>query len=238
MIRIEVCTGSLRDSITGWKAGASRLELNSGLEAGGLTPSLGVARLVLETVEIPVVVMIRPASGGFVYSAGEKRAMLHDVESYLKLGASGIVFGALNSNGEIDIDFTREVRIAAADREIVFSRAFDLTPDLIQSASILADSGVNRILTSGGEPTAYRGRETIRHLVRTFEPDMEILPGSGVNAFNAAELAEYTGCRWLHGSFTEADSEDHGFSGIVPPPHPGPSFSVIENVIQALSGIQ
>ena len=37
---IEICCGSYQDGIAAYKGGAKRIELNSALSVGGLTPSL------------------------------------------------------------------------------------------------------------------------------------------------------------------------------------------------------
>lgn len=236
MIHLEVCTGSIQDSIIAWKAGASRLELNSGLETGGLTPSPGVVREVIGEVPVPVVVMIRPRSGDFVYSPAEKRSILRDVETFLGLGASGVVFGSLLTGGRVDREMTALVRSSASDSEVVFHRAFDLTEDLMESASILLDLGIDRILTSGGETTAWEGRHSIRELVKCFGHSLDILPGSGIRQENVLQLVRYTGCGWVHGSFSRAVSREA--QHIIPSGIPGPSFRQIETVISLLNRAQ
>jgi len=202
MIRIEVCTGSIEDSLTACNAGASRIELNCSLETGGLSPSPGVLSEVLSAVSVPVVVMVRPRSGDFTYSPPEKRAMLADMELFFKAGAAGIVFGSLTGGSSVDADFVSKVRKVADDGDIVFHRAFDLTADPAGSAMLLADLGVDRILTSGAQPTAFQGRELLKDLVSLAAGSIEILPGSGINSGNASELVRYTGCKWVHGSFS------------------------------------
>ena len=37
---VEICCGSYSDALAAWKAGATRIELNSALSLGGLTPTL------------------------------------------------------------------------------------------------------------------------------------------------------------------------------------------------------
>jgi copper homeostasis protein len=236
MARIEVCTGSLQDSITAWEAGASRIELNAGLETGGLTPSSGIVRAVLEEVSIPVVVMVRPRSGGFLYSQAEKKAMLHDAEAFLSLGASGIVFGSLVPGGLVDADFAGEMRRLAGKREAVFHRAFDLAADKFSAAAVLSDTGIDRVLTSGGADTAWSGKNTIRDLVSMYGHSIEILPGSRINLSNALELVRFTRCRWVHGSFTGPVTGEP--RGILPSAFPGPSPDEIRAVKALLESIQ
>jgi copper homeostasis protein len=53
-ITVEVCVGSVTDVEVSVAAGADRVELCSGLELGGLTPSIGLAESVLEVCSIPI----------------------------------------------------------------------------------------------------------------------------------------------------------------------------------------
>ena len=77
--------------------GADRLELSSGLEVGGLTPSFGLFREVRDRAQIPVYVLIRPRPGGFAYTGREFAVMRADAQMFLAEGADGIVFGALTT---------------------------------------------------------------------------------------------------------------------------------------------
>ncbi len=236
MIRVEVCTGSIRDSLAAWKAGASRLELNTGLETGGLTPSPGSASEVMEEVSIPVLIMIRPRSGNFIYSPSEKKAMLQDIETFLKLGASGVVFGSLTSDGGIDREMVSMVRNAAGNNQVVFHRAFDLVQCRMEAASILSDLGIDRILTSGGETTAWKGRDQLKRLVEGFESAIEILPASGISSGNVAALVKHTGCRWVHGSFSGMAKV--ATRGLLPTAPPGFSVRELESVLGLLKNLQ
>ena len=49
---LEICCGSFEDVKTAYENGADRVELNSALYLGGLTPSL--ANLICNTVKSPV----------------------------------------------------------------------------------------------------------------------------------------------------------------------------------------
>ena len=64
----EVCIASLGDALSCVAGGAGRVELNSALELGGLTPSAGLVREVVEALtpsKTPVIAMVRPRPGGF-----------------------------------------------------------------------------------------------------------------------------------------------------------------------------
>ena len=61
---LEICCGSFEDVKTAYENGADRVELNSALYLGGLTPSLANLICAKEQCEIPVVAMVRPRGGG------------------------------------------------------------------------------------------------------------------------------------------------------------------------------
>src|SRR5699024_12486465 len=65
---VEVCSNSLESAQSAQRGGADRIELCSELEVGGVTPSYGTIKLVLEELSIEVFVLIRPRSGNFTYS--------------------------------------------------------------------------------------------------------------------------------------------------------------------------
>ena len=39
---VEICCGSYEDALAAWHGGAGRIELNSALYQGGLTPTVGI----------------------------------------------------------------------------------------------------------------------------------------------------------------------------------------------------
>ena len=64
MRKIEVCCSSLKEVLEAERAGAFRVELCSAIALGGITPSYGVIRSVVEAVTtIKVNVLIRVREG-------------------------------------------------------------------------------------------------------------------------------------------------------------------------------
>jgi len=197
---LEVCVASLDDAIAAERGGADRLELNSALSLGGLTPSLGLLQAVRETVSIPIIAMIRPRAGGFHYRPGEYTSMLRDIEWALRSGADGIAFGILQEDGRIDLARCRRVIEQIEGHPIVFHRAFDVVPDQASALEQLIDLGVTRVLTSGGEPTALEGADRIAQLRRQAGGRIEVLPASGIRPDNVGSLLSATGCDQVHAS--------------------------------------
>lgn len=69
--QLEICVDNLESIRNAMEGGADRLELCSALSEGGLTPSLGLAKLAKRISPIPVFAMIRVRGGNFVYEADE-----------------------------------------------------------------------------------------------------------------------------------------------------------------------
>ena len=207
---LEAAIATLDDARAAHAGGADRLELNAALELGGLTPSLGALLAIREAVPLPVVAMVRPRPGGFVYSAGEWATVRRDADLLLANGAEAVGVGVLHPDGTINVPRLRALVGQVAGRRCVFHRAFDVTPDPIAALDALIDLGVARVLTSGQRATAAEGSNLIQRLVRHAEGRIEILPGSGVGPDNAAALLTYTGARQLHGSFSVVRNDPAG----------------------------
>lgn len=198
-ISLEICCGSTDDVFAAAASGADRVELNSALFLGGLTPSIGVVRQA-KKAGIPIMAMVRPRDGGFCYSQGEFEGMLEDVRAFVNAGVDGLVFGVLKPDGTVDEDRNSRLIDAAGNCETVFHRAFDVVPDWRRAMDTLIALGFTRILTSGHAPSALFGADTIREMVAYADGRIEILPGGGIRPGNAMELIEKTGCTQLHSS--------------------------------------
>lgn len=199
---IEICCGSYEDALAASRAGAERIELNSALFLGGLTPSVGSLRLTKANTDLKVICMVRPRGAGFCYSAEEFETMKIDVQLLMENGADGIAFGCLDEEGNIQIEQTKEIIsiIKKYNGEVVFHRAFDCVKDPYQSMEILIGLGVDRVLTSGLKAKAMDGIELIGELQKRYGDKIEILAGSGINASNALEMMEKTGIHQVHSS--------------------------------------
>ena len=201
----EVCAGSVQDCINAQLGGADRVELNSALHLGGLTPSLAMLRLVKEKTSLKVVCMDRPRAAGFCYDDVEIETIFEDAKILLENGADGISFGFLNSDATINVIETKKMveLIHQYQKEAVFHRAFDCVDDPMHAIKQLIDCGVDRILTSGLQPTAMQGVSVLEKLQSEFGDQIELLAGSGINANNIRALKEQTGIHQFHGSCKE-----------------------------------
>lgn len=197
-ILLEICCGSVDDALVAQKAGADRIELNSALFLGGLTPSYGTILEVRAQLNIPIMVMIRPREGGFCYSEGEIATMERDIVASLEAGADGVVFGILHEDGKINRKHCRRLIKLVDNKKAVFHKAFDVTPNPFDSLEELIDIGFNRILTSGQRKTAYDGVRLLNEIVVKADKRIEILPGGGIKPLNVKNIIEKTGCEQVH----------------------------------------
>src|SRR5258706_14644108 len=101
-VTLEIAIGTLADALAAEAGGADRLELNSALPLGGLTPSLGLLQEVKRRSKLPVMVMVRPRPGACCYSDTDFDVMRRDAELALAHGADGLVFGILTADGHVD----------------------------------------------------------------------------------------------------------------------------------------
>lgn len=198
-MKIEICATSVQSALNAQKAGAQRIELCSELAVGGITPSYGLIKQVRNEISIPVFVLIRPRSGDFVYSEFEFEAMKTDIEICKELGCAGIVSGVLKDDFSIDLNRTKELVELAKPLEFTFHRAFDLTPNPIESFEELIEIGVNRILTSGQETSAEIGIDLLVKLKELAQDKLTILPGGGINSDNV-HLFKEKGFKEIHAS--------------------------------------
>ena len=247
-ICLEVCCGSADDVIQAHKAGADRVELNSDLFHGGLTPTLGELIVAKRETGMPIMTMVRPREGGFCYTQAEFDTAVEDAKLLLRCGADGLVFGFLHPDGTIDLERTRVLADLAreAGKESVFHRAIDVVPDWRAALDILMKLGVTRVLTSGQQPAVPQGADTIRQMVEYAAGRIEILPGGGINARNMGWVVAETGCGQIHMSghrdawdSSAANDRAIHFGGCLYPPED--RFRVvdggyIEGVVSRLGG--
>lgn len=197
-ILLEVCCGSADDVIQAHLGGADRVELNSCLFHGGLTPSVGELIVAKRSVPIPVMTMIRPRQGGFCYTDAEFDTAMADAEALLTHGSDGLVFGFLNADGTLDEARCKALVDLAGDKETVFHRAIDVVPDWRKTLERLIHIGVTRVLTSGQAPDVFYGTDVVRQMIEFAQGAIQILPGAGVNVKNIERIIQETGCTQIH----------------------------------------
>ena len=146
---IEVCAESYEYALKAEKAGANRIELCKDLHLDGLTPDYESANRTIDSLNIPVFILIRPREGDFIYSNEEFELMKRDIIKFKEMGCKGIVSGVLNDDNSIDVKRTKDLIEITRPLEFTFHRAFDIVSKPFKEIENLIRLGVDRILTSG-----------------------------------------------------------------------------------------
>ena len=197
---LESCCTDVEQIRRAQEAGARRIELCEKLAVGGVTPSAELLKAAISVAKVPVNVLVRPRGGDFVFSAAEADTMLRDIELCREAGAAAVVIGALDSRGDVDMPLMRRLCDAASGMSVTFHRAFDVCADPLAAFEDVLALGCDRLLTSGHESDAFKGRFLIAELVERAAGRIIVMPGCGVRRSNIARIAADTGAVEFHAS--------------------------------------
>jgi copper homeostasis protein len=209
-VLVEISVESVERAVAAERGGASRIELCGSLNIGGVTPDVELMRETRACVWAPILAMVRPRGGDFVYSAAEFEAMKRSIEVARAAGMDGVVLGLLKEDRRVDVERTRELVRAAAPLAVTFHRAFDDSADLFVMLEDVVATGASRLLTSGGEARAPEAVERIAELVRLARGRVIVMPGSGITGGNAAEIVEATGATEVHAGLSSVVAAEAG----------------------------
>ncbi|RXG11681.1 copper homeostasis protein CutC [Leeuwenhoekiella aestuarii] len=197
----EACVETLDQALAAEAKGADRLELCAYLAFDGLTPAPDLIKKVIEQVNIPVRVMIRPRNGDFKYNEDELNHMQSGIDLCKKLGVEGVVFGALTQDNELNLEAIEELTKAAKPLKVVIHKAIDATPQPLEALEQLLEiNGIDTVLTSGGRSNAFDGTETLKAMLKRAGDKLEIMPAGKITQFNLQELHAQLGAKFYHGS--------------------------------------
>lgn len=197
---LESCCTDVEQIRRAQEAGARRIELCEKLAVGGVTPSAELLKAAISVATVPVNVLVRPRGGDFVFSSAEADTMLRNIELCREAGAAAVVIGALDSRGDVDMPLMRRLCDAASGMSVTFHRAFDVCADPIAAFEDVLALGCDRLLTSGHESDAFKGRFFIAELVERAAGRIIVMPGCGVRRSNIARIAADTGAVEFHAS--------------------------------------
>ncbi|GAO43697.1 copper homeostasis protein CutC [Flavihumibacter petaseus] len=194
------------------KHGGNRIELCANPHEGGTTVSYGMMRAAREATTLPIFPIIRPRGGNFHYSESEIDIMMQDIRLARDTGLDGVVIGVLDAAGAVDYDKTARMVELAYPMEVTFHRAFDEIADYLPALETIIRAGCNRILTSGGAPTAPEGIDRLKACVQSADGRIIILPGAGIRSHNIGQLKTGLGLSEFHSSARKLDEKTGTYS--------------------------
>lgn len=194
---LEICVDSVESAQAAVAGGATRLELCGNLIIGGTSPSPFLIEAV-QQLGVPVRVLLRPRFGDFLYTQSEKEILLKEVEMCRSMGVDGVVLGALQADGSLDVPFLSTLISAAGSLGKTLHRAFDVCVDAQQGLETAIQLGFDTILTSGQAATAKEGVETLSQMHQQANGRITLLAGSGVSPENIDFIRQHTRINAFH----------------------------------------
>ncbi len=196
----EACVETFEDAVIAQKNGADRIELCSSLNLDGLTPSKSLVTRLLNTLKIPIKVMIRPREGDFCYNSDEIRQMRDDISYFSNLGVFGVVFGVLEQDKSVDVQSVNLLTKFANGLNCTFHKAIDETDDIISQLKILMKySKISSILSSGCSKSALSGSTVLQNMIKIAKSDISIICGGSITYRNFSEVHNAINAKEYHG---------------------------------------
>jgi copper homeostasis protein len=158
----EVIATSVSDAVAAVAGGADRLELVTGMDAGGLTPDVSVFARIRAAVDVPLRVMLRP-NAGYAVTDEELLTLCGATRNLRDEGAQEFVIGFLDAEGLPDTAALRTLLAEVPGCRWTFHRALDHSADRAEARRRLATlPGLDAVLTAGSPTGVTEGMDTLR----------------------------------------------------------------------------
>ena len=195
---LEVAVGDPRDVPGAQEGGADRLHVAVPGATCGLSPEPALVSAICRESDRPVFVLLR-LNDSWSTTGGEFARLVGLGEDYLGCGATGVAFGFLDADLEIDVDTCTVLADRLPEVPWTFTRAVDSSLDPRRSWRRLLTLPRLVHVRSAGSP---RGMETgYDDLLATAEADPRIaaklMPGAGLAAEHVPWLVRQ-GVRAFH----------------------------------------
>lgn len=207
---LEIIGMTVEDAKSIESCGANRIELVSALTEGGVTPSFGLIERVVNSVKIPVNVMIRHHANSFIYTEDDIKIMTRDIEVVNSIGANGIVLGLLDSKCKIDENNLERLLDKSGNLDITFHKAIDETNVIESIKSLNKYKKITNVLTSGGSGNILNNLDIINNM-KNESKGIKMLLGGGLNFDNIKEIKEkMPNCDYHFGTAVRVDKNPFG----------------------------
>ena len=197
---LEACVETIQQGLLAENNNADRIEFCYRLNLGGVTPDHDLIRTAVNTIKIPIKIMIRPRGGDFIYSDSEVDKMRSDIRYCKSIGVEEIVLGALNKKGEVDYKLTQMLAKLAIPMKVTFHKAIDAVNNFMGSLKALSTmENIDSVLTSGTKKNALAGKEYIKLASKEFSGLLNIIAAGSITNQNLKEIHSELNMKEYHG---------------------------------------
>ena len=197
---LEACVETIQQGLLAENNHADRIEFCHRLDLGGVTPDHDLIRSAVNTIRIPVKIMIRPRGGDFIYSDSEVDKMKSDIRYCKSIGVKEVVLGALNEDGEVDNRLTQRLAKLAFPMKVTFHKAIDAVNNFMSSLKTLSTmENIDSVLTSGTKENALSGKEYIKLASKEFSGLLNIIAAGSITNQNLKEIHSELKMQEYHG---------------------------------------
>ena len=209
---LEVCVETIQQGLLAENNHADRIEFCHRLDLGGVTPDHDLIRTAINTIKIPVKIMIRPRGGDFIYSDSEVDRMKSDIIYCKSIGVKEVVLGALSKNGEVDNNLTQRLAKLAIPMKVTFHKAIDAVSNFMGSLKTLSTiENIDSVLTSGTKENAFAGKEYIKLASKEFSGLLNIIAAGSITNQNLKEIHSELNMKEYHGKKIVGDLINEGY---------------------------
>jgi len=185
---LEVIALDAADAVAAEEGGADRLEVVTGMDQDGLTPTPEAVAAIRAATGLPLRVMLR-AGAGFLTNPAEVESLRTAAKDLAAAGADAFVLGFLDAQGDLDLPSMLAVSTSVG-LPWTCHRAIDNARDRASAWRALQGlPGLDTILTAGSPDGVVHGLPNLeRHAA---EPDdaQRILAGGGLLPDHVPSLA-------------------------------------------------
>lgn len=174
----------------GCDRGVKRLELCSHREQDGLTPEDEMVEAALrlrKPSQTQIIVMLRPDPQDNDLTEGRLKRIQDSILKFRDSGVDGFVVGLATPEGQLPESVLKDLMELAPGLQWVFHRLIDQLPIPLSALRQLLSWGFCRVLSSGGQPTAMQGWNTLMEWQAAL-PQLQILAGGGLRAAQIMEI--------------------------------------------------
>ena len=193
---LEVAVGDPRDVPGAVEGGADRLHAVAPGPTCGLSPEPSLVSAICRESDLPVFVLLR-LNDSWSTTGGEFARLIGLGEDYLACGATGVAFGFLDADLEIDTETCSMLLGRLSNVPWTFTRAVDSSLDPRRSwRRLLPLPGLVAVRTAGSPRGMSAGYDD---LLATITPENAplMMPGGGLAAEQVPWLVK-AGVRQLH----------------------------------------